>query len=69
MNMVQFVLLLILQLLYYQYHVYLQKHYKTFQLFVTLVLRGEGVKKETKGINFFIRHRHFDVAPNNEKIK
>ena len=21
------------------------------------------IKKETKGIKFFIRHRHFDVAP------
>ena len=24
---------------------------------------GGGVKKETKGIKFFIRHRHFGVAP------
>ena len=42
-----------------------QKHYKTFYLFVTLVLGGgeRGVKKETKGIKFFIRHRLFDVAP------
>ena len=35
-----------------------------FSNFVTLVLGGgRGVKKETKGIKFFIRHRHFDVAP------
>ena len=40
------------------------EHYKTFQLFVTLVLKGGGgVKKETKGIKFFIRHRYFDVVP------
>ena len=27
-----------------------------------------GVKKETKGIKFFIRHRHFDVAPKQESF-
>ena len=30
---------------------------------------GGGVKKETKGIKFFIRHQHFDVIPNSLLIE
>ena len=62
MHIVKFALLFILVV----------EHYKTFQHFVTLALMGRGkggVKKETKGIRFFIRHQHFEVAPKSEKLK
>ena len=37
---------------------------QNFSTFCHFSFKGRGgVKKETKGIKFFIRHRHFDVAP------
>ena len=36
---------------------------KIFSTFCHFSFEGRGVKKETKGINFFVRHGHFDVAP------
>ena len=48
------------------------EHYKTFQLFGHFSFKGGGgvgVKKETKGIKFFIRHQHFDIAPYTPNLK
>ena len=36
----------------------------TFCNFSFFLGGGRGLKKETKEIKFFIRHRHFDVVPN-----
>ena len=49
MYVIKFAFLFILVVTYYKYHVFWEKHYKTFQVFVTLDLRGGGGRLVQKG--------------------